>query len=66
VDQAYQKGDFALVKGDFSATMVIMMTIRVLVEELICQESRGWSPVLEIFPVRCAWVSVVMSCCASP
>jgi hypothetical protein len=61
VDQDYQKGDSALIRGDFSAAMVIMAIMRVLVEELLCQESRGWSPVLESFPIRCAWVSVVMS-----
>jgi hypothetical protein len=55
------KGDSALVRGGFPATTAIMVIMRVLVEESLCQGSRGWRPILESFSVRCAWVSVVMS-----
>jgi hypothetical protein len=55
------KGDSAIIREDISAAMVIMVIMLVLVEELLCQDSRGWSPVLESFLVRSMWVSVVMS-----
>jgi hypothetical protein len=48
------KGDFAFVKGSFSTTMVIMMIVHILVEEPLCQDIEGWSPVLESFPIRSA------------
>jgi hypothetical protein len=35
------KGDSTLVREDFFAAMVITMIMRVLVEELLCQDSRG-------------------------
>jgi hypothetical protein len=40
--------------------MVIVAIMHVLVEELLCLYSRGWSSVLESFPVRSVLVSVVM------
>jgi hypothetical protein len=45
--------------------MVIRMIMRVLVEELLCQDLRGWSLVFENLPVRSAWVcSYVLACLA--
>jgi hypothetical protein len=60
------KGDSTLVRGRFAAAKVIMAIMCVLVEELLFQDSRGWSPVLENFPVRSTWVSVVMTRHAKP
>jgi hypothetical protein len=51
------------IRGDISAVMVIMAIMRVLVEELLCQDSRGWRPVLENLPARITWVyGYVPSC----
>jgi hypothetical protein len=50
------KGGFHPCQRRLSATMVIM---RVLVEEFLCQRLRGWRRILESFPARCVWVSVV-------
>jgi hypothetical protein len=41
--------------------MVIVVIMRVLVEELPCQGTRGWRPIPESFPARCTWVPVVTS-----
>jgi hypothetical protein len=43
-----------------------MMIMRVLVKEFLCQDSRDWGPVLESFPIRSTWVSLVMSHRAKP
>jgi hypothetical protein len=46
--------------------MVIMVTMRVLVNELVYQDSRGWTLLLESFPVWSAWVPMVTSCRVKP
>jgi hypothetical protein len=46
-----------------STTIVIMMIMRVLVEELLRQDSRGWSPVFENLLVRSVWVRGYVPLC---
>jgi hypothetical protein len=36
--------------------MVIMVIKRVLVEELLCQDSRSWGMVFKNLPARSVWV----------
>jgi hypothetical protein len=43
--------------------MVIMRMMRVLVEELLHQDSRGWSPVFENIPARSVWVCGFVPSC---
>jgi hypothetical protein len=43
-----------------------MTIMHVLVKEFLCQDSRDWSPVLESFPIRSTWVSLVTSHRAKP
>jgi hypothetical protein len=50
----------------FFVAMVIMAIMCVLVEELLCQDLRGWGLALKSFLVRSAWVFVVMSHHARP
>jgi hypothetical protein len=40
-----------------------MMIMRVLVEDLLRQDSRGWSPVFENLPVRSVWVRGYVPSC---
>jgi hypothetical protein len=49
-----------------SAAMVIGMTMRVLVEELLCQDSRGWSLVFENLPTKSVWHCGYVLSCSSP
>jgi hypothetical protein len=43
--------------------MVIMSIMRVLVEELLLQDSRGWSPMFENLPTRSMWVYGYVTSC---
>jgi hypothetical protein len=46
-----------------SVAMVIMMIMRILVEKLLRQDSRGWSLVFETLPTRSVWVcGYILSC----
>jgi hypothetical protein len=45
--------------------MVIMMIRRVLVEELLHQDSRGWSPVFENFSARSVWARGCIPSCSA-
>jgi hypothetical protein len=46
-----------------SAARVIMMIMRVLVDKLLLQDLRGWSPVFENLPTRSVWVGGYAQSC---
>jgi hypothetical protein len=54
----------AFTRASLSDVRVIILIIRVLVEELLCQSVIGWILVLECLFVRCAWAPAVTSCLA--
>jgi hypothetical protein len=43
--------------------MVIMVIKRVLVEELLCQDSRSWGMVFKNLPARSVWVCGYVPSC---
>jgi hypothetical protein len=45
--------------------MVIMVIMLVLVGELLCQDSRSWSSVLENLPTRSVWVCGYFPSCST-
>jgi hypothetical protein len=55
-------GESTPVRGGLPATMVIMVTMRILVEEFLCQGLTGWRSVLESYSLRRALGSAAMSC----
>jgi hypothetical protein len=59
-------GKPASVRSGLSDATLIMMIMRVLVEELLCQGMTGCYPVLEFLFVRCVWVPAATSYHARP
>jgi hypothetical protein len=49
------------IRGSLYDVRVIMVIMRVLVQELICQVVTGWISVLEYLFVRSIWVQVATS-----
>jgi hypothetical protein len=43
--------------------MVTMMIMHVLVEELLHEDSRGWSPIFENLPARSVWIHGYVPSC---
>jgi hypothetical protein len=54
-----------LLERGHSAVIVIMMIMHILVEELLRQDSRGWSLVFKNLPTRSVWVCGYAPSCSA-
>jgi hypothetical protein len=52
----------AFTRASLSDVRVIMVIMRVPVDELLCQAATRWIPILECLFVRSVWASVATSC----